>query len=155
MRVVVIPVPVRGEAAAMIERLNHTVVYVLDQDAALQFYRDKLEFEVRTDAKMDNGFRWLTVSPKTQPELEIVLMKIEPGPTCDAERAAALKRLVKDGALCVGVFETSDCRATYETLKARGVEFMKPPEEKFYGIETVGRDNSGNWFSMSQPVKPS
>jgi hypothetical protein len=73
---------------------------------------------------------------------------------CDAGRAATLKTLVKEGAFCVGVFETFDCRATYEELKARGVEFMSPPEEKFYGIEAVGKDNSGNWFSMSEPLKP-
>jgi catechol 2,3-dioxygenase-like lactoylglutathione lyase family enzyme len=138
----------------MIERLNHTTVFVLDQDESLVFYRDKLGFEVRTDAKMGNGFRWLTVSPKTQPELEIALMKIQEGPMCDAERAATLKQLVKDGAFCVGVFETSDCRSTYNELTAKGVEFMSPPEEKFYGIEAVGKDNSGNWFSMSQPLKP-
>ena len=138
----------------MIERLNHTTVFVLDQDESLIFYRDKLGFEVRTDATMGNGFRWLTVSPKTQPELEIALMKIEEGPMCDAERAATLTKLVKDGAFCVGVFETSDCRSTYNELTARGVEFMAPPEEKFYGIEAVGKDNSGNWFSMSQPLKP-
>ena len=56
----------------MITRLSHATIYVLDQDEALKFYRDKLGFEVRTDATMDSGFRWLTVSPKTQPELEIV-----------------------------------------------------------------------------------
>jgi catechol 2,3-dioxygenase-like lactoylglutathione lyase family enzyme len=138
----------------MIERLNHTTVFVLDQDESLIFYRDKLGFEVRTDATMGNGFRWLTVSPKTQPELEIALMKIEEGPMCDAERAATLTKLVKDGAFCIGVFETSDCRSTYNELTARGVQFMSPPEEKFYGIEAVGKDNSGNWFSMSQPLKP-
>src|SRR5262249_30473510 len=102
-----------GEQRLMIERLNHTVVYVLDQEESLKFYRDKLGFEVRTDATMDNGFRWLTVGLKTQPDLEFVLMKIEVGPMCDAERAAMLKRLVAEGAFCVGVFETSDCRATY------------------------------------------
>jgi catechol 2,3-dioxygenase-like lactoylglutathione lyase family enzyme len=138
----------------MIERLNHTVVYVLDQDESLEFYRDKLGFEVRVDATMDSGFRWITVSPKTQPDLEIVLMKVAEGPMCDAERAATLKKLVAQGAFSIGVFETSDCRSTYEELKARGVEFMSPPEEKFYGIEAIGKDNSGNWFSMSQPLKP-
>ena len=102
----------------MIERLNHTTVFVLDQDESLIFYRDKLGFEVRTDATMGNGFRWLTVSPKTQPDLEIALMKIEEGPMCDAERAATLTKLVKDGAFCVGVFETSDCRSTYAELTA-------------------------------------
>ena len=90
----------------MIERLNHTTVFVLDQEEALRFYRDKLGFEVRTDATMDNGFRWLTVSPKTQPDLEIVLMKIKEGPMYSAERAATLKGLIKEGAFCIGVFET-------------------------------------------------
>src|ERR1700757_3724130 len=107
------PNPTRGEHLAMIERLNHTTVFVLDHDESLKFYRDKLGFEVRTDATMDNGFRWLTVSPKAQPELEIALMKIAEGPMCDAERAATLARLVKEGAFCIGVFETSDCHATY------------------------------------------
>jgi catechol 2,3-dioxygenase-like lactoylglutathione lyase family enzyme len=58
----------------MIQRLSHTTVYVFDQDEALKFYRDKLGFEVHTDATMEGGFRWLTVGPKPQPEMEIALM---------------------------------------------------------------------------------
>jgi catechol 2,3-dioxygenase-like lactoylglutathione lyase family enzyme len=138
----------------MIRRMNHTTVYVLDQDEALTFYRDKMGFEVRTDATMDNGFRWLTVSPKGQPDLEIVLMKVAEGPLWDADTARTIRELVKKGAFGIGVFEADDCRATYAELKARGVEFKGPPEERFYGVEAVGRDNSGNWFSMSQPIKP-
>jgi len=49
-----------------------------------------------------------------------------------------------------GVFETADCKKTYEELKAKGVEFMQPPVERFYGIEALLKDNSGNWFSMSE-----
>ena len=134
----------------MITRLSHTSIYVLDQDVALQFYRDKLGFEVRTDATMDNGFRWLTVGPKTQPDLEIALMKVAEGPMCDAETAATLKKLVQKGTFGIGVFDTNDCKATYEELKKKGVEFRSPPEEKFYGIEAVGKDPFGNWFSMTQ-----
>ena len=138
----------------MIVSLSHTTVYVLDQDEALKFYRDKMGFEVRTDATMDNGFRWLTVGPKTQPAMEIILMKVAEGPMCDAATAATLRDLVKKGTFGIGVFEADDCRATYAELKARGVQFQGPPEEKFYGIETVGMDNSGNWFSMTERVKP-
>jgi catechol 2,3-dioxygenase-like lactoylglutathione lyase family enzyme len=137
----------------MIVSLSHTTVYVLDQDAALTFYRDKMGFEVRTDATMDNGFRWLTVGPKTQPGMEIILMKVAEGPMCDAATAATLRDLVKKGTFGIGVFEADDCRATYEELKSRGVKFQGPPEEKFYGIETVGMDNSGNWFSMTQRLQ--
>lgn len=137
----------------MIRRLNHTTVYVLDQDESLKFYRDKLGFEVRTDATMDNGFRWLTVGPKTQPDLEIILMKVAEGPLWDAETVKTLRELIRKGTFGIGVFEADDCRATYAELKARGVEFKGPPEERFYGIEAVGKDNSGNWFSMTQPLK--
>jgi hypothetical protein len=66
------------------------------------------------------------------------------------DTANQLRELVKQGALGGGVFETPDCQKTYEELKARGVEFMAAPEEKFYGIEAVFKDNSGNWFSLTQ-----
>ena len=134
----------------MIQRLSHTTVYVLDQDVALTFYRDKLGLDVHTDATMDGGFRWLTVSPKGQPDFEIALMKVAEGPMCDAETAATLRKLVAKGTFSIGVFDTADCKATYEKLKANGVEFSGPPEEKFYGIEAVGKDPFGNWFSMTQ-----
>jgi catechol 2,3-dioxygenase-like lactoylglutathione lyase family enzyme len=139
----------------MIQRLSHTTVYVLDQDEALIFYRDKLGLEVRTDATMDNGFRWLTVGPKAQPEMEIALMKLAVGPLLDAETVETLRNLVQRGSFSIGVFDTEDCRATYAELKAKGVEFDEEPKEQFYGIATVGKDNSGNWFSLTQHVKPS
>jgi len=48
----------------MISKMSHVSIYVMDQQEALVFYRDKLGFEVRTDATMEGGFRWLTVGPK-------------------------------------------------------------------------------------------
>lgn len=137
----------------MVTGLSHATVYVLDQDEALKFYRDKLGFEVRTDATMDNGFRWLTVGPKMQPDLEIILMAVKESPMFPAEKMEMLKKLIESGAMGVGVLNTDDCRKTYEELKAKGVQFMSEPTERFYGIECLLRDNSGNWFSMSQPKK--
>ena len=134
----------------MITRLSHATIYVLDQEEALKFYRDKLGFEVRTDKTMDNGFRWLTVGPKTQPDLEIVLMQVAEGFMFDAEKVAMLKKLIQGGVMGAGVLEVDDCRKTYAELKAKGVEFMGEPEERFYGIEALMKDNSGNWFSMTQ-----
>ena len=135
----------------MITRLSHATIYVLDQDEGLKFYRDKLGFEVRTDFTMDNGFRWLTLGPKPQPDLEIVLMAVKENPMFPAEKVAALRKLIESGSIGVGVLQTDDCRKTYEELKAKGVEFMQPPEERFYGIEALLKDNSGNWLSMTQP----
>jgi len=134
----------------MIQRLSHITIYVLDQDAAHDFYINKLGFEVRTDAKMDNGFRWLTVGPKGQPDLEIALMPTTPGPMMDQETCNLLRALVEKGVLGGGVMETADCQKTYEELVAKGVQFSQPPQERFYGIEALFKDNSGNWFSLSQ-----
>jgi catechol 2,3-dioxygenase-like lactoylglutathione lyase family enzyme len=133
----------------MIQRLSHTTLFVTDQDAAKDFYVNKLGFEVRMDQSMGD-FRWLTVAPKGQPDLQIILMKLAPSGRMDAASAETLKGLIQRGLVAAGAFETADCRKTYEELSARGVEFASPPEDKFYGIEAVFKDNSGNWFSLTQ-----
>lgn len=134
----------------MIQRLSHATIYVNSQEEALAFYTQKLGFEVRTDITMD-GFRWLTVGPRDQKDLELVLMEPKPGPGLDEETARQFQALIKKGALGVGVLHTQDCRATYEELKGKGVVFSSPPQERPYGIEAVFQDNSGNWFSLVQP----
>jgi catechol 2,3-dioxygenase-like lactoylglutathione lyase family enzyme len=132
----------------LITGLSHTTIRVLDQDEALEFYTEKLGFELNTDATMDD-FRWLTVNPPGRPEHELVLLVPGP-PMMDEEAAEQVKALVAKGALGAGAFETDDCRATYADLSARGVSFLSEPAERFYGIEATFRDNSGNWFSMTQ-----
>ena len=132
----------------MIKGLSHATVYVLDQDAALRFYTEALGFEVRDDVRMDGGFRWITVGSPTQPELRFVLFQV--GGSMEPEVAAHLRALLESGALGVGVLETDDCRKTYAELSGRGFEFLSPPEEQFYGIEAMFRDNSGNTFSLTQ-----
>jgi catechol 2,3-dioxygenase-like lactoylglutathione lyase family enzyme len=134
----------------MIKKMSHATIYVADQQRALEFYRDKLGFEVRTDAKMDGGFRWLTVGPETQPGFELVLIEPKAGFIFNEETARLVRTVMEKGALGAGVFDTDDCRATYEELKSKGVEFLSPPAERPYGIEAVFKDNSGNWFSLTE-----
>jgi catechol 2,3-dioxygenase-like lactoylglutathione lyase family enzyme len=133
----------------MIQKLSHATVYVLDQEQALDFYTNKLGFEVRLDMTIESGFRWLTVGPKSQPDLELVLFAVKPG-MFDEAAAGHLQALLEQGALGVGVFDTDDCRATYAELSAKGVDFTSPPQEQPYGIEATFRDNSGNTFSLTQ-----
>lgn len=136
----------------MITKLSHVTLFVLDQDKAHDFYVSTLGFTVRTDAKMENGFRWLTVSPPDQPDLEIALLTpLSAGMNFDEETKNAFRVLLEKGALGAGVLNTPDCRASYEELKAKGVVFKSEPKEQFYGIEAVITDGVGNWFSMTQP----
>lgn len=133
----------------MIQTLSHVTVYVTNQEEARAFYVDKLGFEVRVDMTM-GGFRWLTVSPKGQPGLQMILMPIGAGPTMSEATAGSLRDLVAQGAIGVGVLETDDGRATYEQLKGKGVRFRGEPAQRPYGLEAMLQDNSGNWFSLVQ-----
>ena len=133
----------------MITKHSHSTVYVLDQDRARAFYTEKLGFEVRDDVRMGD-FRWLTVAPKTQPDACIVLMALRPVGHMDQEACDLLRRLLEKGAIGGGVLGTDDCRRTYEELKARGVEFIQEPREMPYGIEALLRDDSGNFYSMTE-----
>ncbi len=134
----------------MISKMSHATIYVTNQDQALEFYRDKLGFKVITDATMDGGFRWLTVAPNGQADFEIILMEPKPGFMFEEEAANQLRALITGGKLGAGVFDTANCQATYEELSAKEVEFLSPPQEQPYGIEAIFKDNSGNWFSLSQ-----
>jgi catechol 2,3-dioxygenase-like lactoylglutathione lyase family enzyme len=136
----------------MITKLSHTSFFVTDQNKAYDFYVNKLGFKVNTDATMDNGFRWLTVNPPDQPDLEIVLFPVSGGANGFEEDVnKALQFLLEKGVMGAGAFHTADCRATYEELKAKGVTFKSEPKEQFYGIEAIITDDCGNWFSMTQP----
>jgi catechol 2,3-dioxygenase-like lactoylglutathione lyase family enzyme len=139
----------------MITRMSHTSVFVLDQDAAKAFYTEKLGFEVRFDIAMGEdfegggaGFRWLTVSPKEQPDLELILSSCDMGRSPEA--AALLRDLVAAGSMGVGVMATDDCQETYEELLAKGVTFLSEPAARPYGIEATLRDDSGNMMSLVQ-----
>jgi predicted enzyme related to lactoylglutathione lyase len=136
----------------MIQKISHTTVWVLNQDQAKEFYVETLGFEVKDDQTME-GFRWLTVAPKGQKDIEMVLMPITVNPMMDADTAETLRGMVKKGVFGGGVLNTDDCHVTYEQLKAKGVQFMRPPTEMPYGIEAMMQDNSGNWFSLVQRPK--
>jgi predicted enzyme related to lactoylglutathione lyase len=65
-------------------------------------------------------------------------------------QVAALRELVAMGTFGVGVLRTDDCRATYGELVAKGVDFLQEPQSRPYGVEAVLRDDSGNWFALTE-----
>lgn len=133
----------------MIKKLTHTTLYVADQDRAKDFYVNKLGFECRDDAKMGD-FRWLTVGPKTQPDLRIILMAFGSGPPHAKDHAEAQRALAAAGMLGGGVFNTDDLERDYTVMKNKGVHFIKPPTREPYGFAAVFADDSGNMFSFNE-----
>jgi predicted enzyme related to lactoylglutathione lyase len=133
-------------------RISTAQLWVHDQDEALAFYTEKLGMDVRSDVTLPEmgDFRWLTVSPPDQPDIAVVLMAIPGPPVMDDATAAQVRDLVAKGFAGTVFLTTDDCRASYEELKGRGVEFTEAPEERPYGIDAGFRDPSGNALRLTQ-----
>ena len=131
----------------MIKKLARVTVFVRDEDEALQFYTETLGFKKTADLRFGPGFRWLTVAPNDQTEVEIVLHNpmVWHGPE---EGRRLLARL---GQGTPWVFYTDDCQAEYERLKAKGVVFGAPPKQQPHGLEAGFQDLYGNPYVLLQP----
>ena len=133
-------------------RIANAQVWVNNQDEALAFYTEKLGMEVRADVTLPEmgDFRWLTVGPAGQTDVAIVLMPIPGPPIMDNETAEQVRSLLAKGFAGTIFLTTDDCRASYEELVGRGVEFVETPEERPYGVDAGFRDPSGNHLRLTE-----
>lgn len=128
----------------MLTQLARVTILVKDQDEALKFYTEKLGLEKRDDISYAPGMRWLTVAPKGQKEVEIVLHY--PGKWLDPTTRRKVMRQIGKGV--TWVFFCDNCQKTYEELRSRGVNFTRPPTKQMYGVEALFEDLYGNMFSI-------
>jgi catechol 2,3-dioxygenase-like lactoylglutathione lyase family enzyme len=136
-------------------RISTAQVWVHDQEEALAFYTDKLGMEVREDVTLSElgDFRWLTVGPVGQHDIAIVLMAIPGPPMMDEDTTNQVRDLMAKGFAGTVFLTTDDCQASYDELRARGVEFTEAPEQRPYGIDAGFRDPSGNSFRLTQVME--
>lgn len=133
----------------MFKTISITTVRVLDQNEALEFYVGKLGFKV--DEDVDMGFmRWLTISLPSDPGRQLLLEV--PGPPAMSEEAGAqIRDLLTKGALgTAAILTTDDCKAVYDDLTAKGVEFTQGVEVQPYGTDCAFRDPFGNHIRVTQ-----
>ncbi|GAB3418022.1 VOC family protein [Massilia agilis] len=123
-------------------------IYVHDQDEALQFYVERLGFRVHTDAR-NGDYRWLTVQHPEQPGFQLGLFRPQ-APMVDDRTAQALNEAVAKGAMPPLVLMVEDCRAAYELMRERGVEFTQAPVERYGSVDASFRDPSGNGWKLVQ-----
>lgn len=119
----------------MITQVKFVAIPITDQDRALRFYTEQVGFKLRTDQGSGEGMRWIELEPPGA-QTRIVLF------TADAHK------------LLIGTpsnitFGTSDVLASYEEMKARGVEFTAPPTQQPWGTFAQFRDPDGNTFILS------
>ncbi len=129
----------------MIINLSHTVLFVHDQDKALEFYKDILGFTVLEDH--DTGeFRWLAIAPTNENSGVLVLFK-----AMSPEQTA----LVGKQAIGLPFFAlaTDNCKAEYEKLKKQGVTFHGEPETQPWGTAVIMEDLYGNLIYLIETQK--
>jgi uncharacterized glyoxalase superfamily protein PhnB len=132
-------------------RIASAHLWVHDQEVALKYWTEKVGMEVRQDVTLPSeNFRWLTVGPPGQDDVSIVLMAVPGQPVMDEATRAQVLDLTAKGFAGTVFLTTEDCRADYEKLKARGVEFTEEPQEMPYGIDCGFRDPSGNSVRLTQ-----
>ena len=121
-------------------------LYVHDQEEALRFYVEKLGFRVHTDAR-NGDYRWLTVQHPDQPSFQLGLFTPQ-APLVDAATVQSLREAVAKGAMPPLVLVVDDCRAAYEQMRTRGVEFTQEPMTRYGSTDASFRDPSGNGWKM-------
>jgi catechol 2,3-dioxygenase-like lactoylglutathione lyase family enzyme len=127
------------KAAGMISHIHSTTIVVSDQDAALDFYVNKLGWEKAMDNQVGPDMRYLTVAP--------------PGAT--TQLVLGLPSWF-DGAKSPGghtgiAFVADDIEGTYEELTKRGVKFKEPLSVMPWGAKaTWFYDLDGNEFYLHE-----
>jgi catechol 2,3-dioxygenase-like lactoylglutathione lyase family enzyme len=112
----------------VLKRINFTVVPVKDQSRALDFYTKKLGFKVFTDQSF-GGTRWIELQLPGA-ETRLVLHPKPDGAATDGLPALALL--------------ADNVQATYDELRAKGVEFTQPPKKEHWGEHAILKDSEGN-----------
>jgi len=131
-------------------KVSHCFIAVHDHDQALAFYRDVLGLEVRNDVRHE-GVRWVTVGPKAQPDVNIVLEPPAANSNASAQDKKVMSQLLADGMLRSVIFATDDCDATFEHVCRAGAEVLQEPMDHGYGVrDSAFRDPSGNMVRFSQ-----
>ena len=133
-------------------RISAVNLWVHDQDAALAFWTTKVGFELRSDASFaELGlFRWLTVGPPGQPDVELVLMAVPEPPVLTDDQTEVVRAAMSQGLAGAVFLVTDDVERDFRDLTGRGVEFTQPPERRPFGVDAGFRDPSGNQVRLTQ-----
>ena len=118
-------------------------IFVSDQEAALEFFTDKLGLEKVQDEPYGENARWITVSPSGA-RIRIVLKK--------AERKHEKAMVGRSDGAPILTLGTDDIYAAYERLRQRGVRFLGEPYRYPWGIGALLLDQDGSPIRLQQEL---
>ena len=130
----------------MKQHIAHLALTVHDYDEAIQFYRDKIGFELVEDTRLSDTKRWVLMKPPGATECHLLLAKA----ANDRQRQSVGNQT---GGRVLLFLYTDDFWRDYYTMLKKGVEFVRPPKEEPYGTVAVFADLYGNWWDLLEPKK--
>ena len=137
-------------------RIANAQLWVHDQDEALKFYTEKVGMEVRADVtRARAGQLQVAHGGARRADRRLHRADGDPRPAGDRHRDRRSGRALMGKGFAGTIFlTTDDCQASYDELRERGVEFVEPPEQRPYGIDSAFRDPSGNNIRLTQVLDP-
>ncbi len=128
----------------MYQRIAHIALVVDDYDEAIEFYTQKLDFQLLEDTRLSEEKRWVMVAPTGAKECCLLLAKAA------NERQSQFVGNQTGGRVFLFLY-TDDFWRDYEKLKSREINFVRPPEDFEYGTVAVFEDLYGNLWDLIQP----
>jgi catechol 2,3-dioxygenase-like lactoylglutathione lyase family enzyme len=128
----------------MYQRIAHIALVVDDYDEAIEFYTEKLEFQLLEDTKLSEEKRWVTVAPKGAKECCLLLAK-----AANDQQSSSVGNQA-GGRVFLFLF-TDDFWRDYEKFKSREIKFLRSPQNFEYGTVAVFEDLYGNLWDLIQP----
>ena len=130
----------------MQQKLAHIALVVSDYDEAIQFYTEKLGFELIEDTKLSDTKRWVIVAPKGSDGCNLLLAK--------AATEEQMSRVGNQTGGRVFLFlHTDNLQRDYEALQSKGVTFVRTPATEAWGTVAVFKDLYGNLWDLIEPSK--
>ena len=128
----------------MKQRIAHIALVVNDYDEAIDFYTNKLDFNLLEDTRIDDKKRWVMLAPPGAKECCLLLAK-----AANKEQARSIGNQA-GGRVFLFLF-TDDFQRAYDKMVDRNVNFIRPPTEYDYGKVAVFEDLYGNLWDLIQP----
>ena len=128
----------------MYQRIAHIALVVDDYDDAIEFYTQKLDFQLLEDTKLSEEKRWVMVAPTGAKECCLLLAKAA------NDRQSQCVGNQTGGRVFLFLY-TDDFWRDFEKLKSREIKFVRPPEDFEYGTVAVFEDLYGNLWDLIQP----
>ena len=125
-------------------KIKLTSVFVDDQDKALRFYTEALNFVKKQDFPVGQ-FRWITVASPEEPDAAQLLLEPNDNPA-----AATYQQAIFQQGIPAATFVVDDIQAEYQNLKARGVRFTMEPTSIGPTTIAVLDDTCGNLIQIAQ-----